>query len=109
MAASLEIQSDNTEEAKALMREAVQNGLKAVGFQAEDYAKLLCPVDTGRLRDSITHTNDEDSAYIGTNVEYAAYVEYGTSKTVAQPFLEPAATQHSEEYKAIFEYYCRNA
>jgi HK97 gp10 family phage protein len=106
---NIEVSEDNTEEAVSLMKEAVARGLEAVGLLAEGYAKMLCPVDTGRLRNSITHTSDGEAAYIGTNVEYAAYVEYGTSKTSAQPFLEPAATQHSDEYKAIFEQFCRNA
>ena len=106
---NIEVSEDNTEEAVSLMKEAVVRGLEAVGLLGEGYAKMLCPVDTGRLRNSITHTSDGEAAYIGTNVEYAAYVEYGTSKTSAQPFLEPAATQHSDEYKAIFERFCRNA
>lgn len=104
-----EIQSDKTEEAISLMKEAVARGLEAVGLQAEMYAKMLCPVDTGRLRGSITHTTDGECAYIGTNVEYAAYVEYGTSKTQAQPYLQPAAENHADEYKAIFEQFMRNA
>lgn len=35
---------------------------------------------------------DDDVVYIvGTNVEYAAYVEFGTSRQQAQPYLRPAA------------------
>ena len=47
--------------------------------------------------------------YIGTGVEYAPYVEYETSKTKAQPFLKPAATEHTSEYRAIVEEHLRNA
>ena len=54
-------------------------------------------------------TEDDMSAYIGTNVEYAAYVEFGTSKTAAQPFLKPAVMNHTEQYKRIFETYLKNA
>lgn len=57
-------------------------------------AKQLCPVDTGRLRSSITWQIQRDTqgllAVIGTNVEYARYVELGTIHTAAQPFLRPA-------------------
>lgn len=108
MSMDIEISSDNTEEIVEEVNDRIKVALEAIGLQGEAYAKRYCPVDTGRLRNSITHTTDEDSAYIGTNVEYAPYVEYGTSKTIAQPFLEPAATGHSEEYKAIFESYLRN-
>jgi HK97 gp10 family phage protein len=57
-------------------------------------AKNLCPVDTGRLRSSINWRLGVDGrglyATIGTNVEYAPYVEFGTRYMAAQPFLRPA-------------------
>ena len=71
---------DNSDEVKAAMRSAVLRGLEMCGLAAEKYAKKLCPVDTGNLRNSISHTVDteEPAAYIGTNSEYAPYVEFGT-------------------------------
>lgn len=97
--------TDNTELLEKATSEAIAKALEAVGITAEAYAKLLCPVDTGRLRNSISHDvrADDNTVYIGTNVEYAPYVEMGTSRTKAQPFLQPAATGHTEEYKQIFE------
>jgi phage gpG-like protein len=52
--------------------------LDKIGFTVEGKAKELCPVDTGRLRASIQHKNIplELSVIIGTNVEYAKYVEF---------------------------------
>lgn len=44
----------------------------------ENDAKKNCPVDTGQLRQSITHEVEGNTGVIGTNVEYAPYVEYGT-------------------------------
>lgn len=90
--------------------EAVARALEAIGLQAEGYAKMKCPVDTGNLRNSITHTTDADGKkeYIGTNVEYAAYVEYGTQKTKAQPYLKPAVVNHVDEYRQIAEYFLKN-
>ena len=46
----------------------------------ENDAKLKCPVDTGQLRSSITHRIEGTTGIVGTNVEYAPYVEYGTGK-----------------------------
>lgn len=50
--------------------------LEALGLQAEgnavDEITKLGAVDTGRLRGSISHATDDEAAYIGTNVEYAA-------------------------------------
>ena len=105
----MKIAQDNTELIKQAAEVAARIGLEAVGLQAENYAKRKCPVDTGRLRNSITHTVKGMEVYIGTNVDYAPYVEYGTSKTKAQPFLKPAAQNHAGEYKKIFEYYLQNA
>lgn len=57
-------------------------------------AKRICPVDTGRLRSSITHALATDArglhALIGSNVDYAIFVELGTSRSPAQPYLRPA-------------------
>lgn len=102
--------NDHTDEVKSAVSDAILAALEAVGLTAEGYAKLLCPVDTGRLRNSISHAVDEDekTVYIGTNVEYAPYVELGTSKQKAQPFLRPAATTHRDEYKQIIEQYLKS-
>lgn len=101
--------TDNSEEVKSAMEKAIARGLEEIGLTAEAYAKLKCPVDTGRLRNSISHDARDKEVYIGTNVEYAPYVEMGTSRTKAQPFLKPAATEHSDEYKKIIETELRNA
>ena len=83
---------------------ANSRALEIMGGKAESYAKQLCPVDTGRLRNSITHQQQDDTTeIIGTNVEYAPYVELGTRRQRAQPYLRPAAENHGPEYKAIWE------
>lgn len=54
-------------------------------------AKTLCPVRTGHLRASIKVVKLSDGGYrIGTDVNYAVYVEFGTRYMHAQPFLRPA-------------------
>lgn len=91
----------------------------------ENEAKRECPVDTGMLRDSITHrVENGNTGIVGTNVEYAPYVEYGTGEFAtqgggrqggwvyysekddtfywttgrkAQPFLMPAFENHKDD------------
>ena len=96
---------DNTDEALKDLSDAVERALTRIGLSAEGYAKKECSVDTGNLRNSITHevVQSEKAVYIGTNVEYAAYVELGTTRTKAKPYLKPAVTEHSAVYKRIIE------
>ena len=102
MSGELHVQKDNTKEWEAAFGEAIARGLEQVGIAAEGHAKAKCPVDTGRLRNSIAHGQlDAHHEAIGTNVEYGRYVELGTSRADAQPFLVPAASEHSSEYRAI--------
>ncbi len=105
--------------------EAVEKALNVIGLVAERYAKEMCPTDTGRLKNSISHETDDDTVYVGTNVEYAPYVEFGTGKFAEggggrptpwsyqddkgnwhttngmkpQPYLKPAIENHLDEYK----------
>lgn len=44
----------------------------------ENSAKEKAPVNTGNLRNSMTHDVSGNTGVIGTNVEYAPYVEFGT-------------------------------
>lgn len=56
--------------------------LKALGFDAA----------LGTFRELAGFSVDS-TYYVGTDVHYAAYVEFGTSKMAAQPFLRPAANE----------------
>lgn len=91
------------------MQRQLQNGLLACGTIAEGYAKEECPVDTGRLRNSITNSvqtsENEAAVYIGTNVEYAPQVEFMdiSHKTGNAHFLKNAVTNHTEEYEKTIE------
>ncbi len=101
---------DNSKEVSDNIKAALMRGLETCGLVAEGYAKKLAPVDTGNLRNSITHTagEDEPAAYIGTNVEYAPYQELGTIHMAAQPFLKPAVADHANEYRKIIEKELKN-
>ena len=70
--------------------EGLQKDIEKAALTLEKNAKQNCPVDTGKLRASITTEVGNLEAEVGTNVEYALYVEFGTSKQSAQPFMRPA-------------------
>ena len=94
---------DNIEQVLSALEKGKRNALTAIGATAETYAKKATPVDTGRLRNSISHAVDGEAVYIGSNVEYAPYVELGTSRAKAHHMLQKAATEHSAEYKRLAE------
>lgn len=108
---SVEVGSDNTEQVIDGINAAILRALERIGMQAEGYAKDICPVDTGNLRNRIRHKVDdkEKAVYIGTNVEYAPYVELGTHRQAAQPYLKPAAADHQKTYRNIVEDEMKNA
>lgn len=121
--------TDNSGLVRKEFHAACLRALEKCGLTAEGYAKLLCPVDTGNLRNSITHQvqPSESAVYIGTNSEYAIYVELGTGKYYpggrqtpwvyqdakgnwhltygqrAQPYLKPAVADNVSTYKGIIE------
>ena len=129
---NITILEDNTKLFGDELKRAILRALERCGSQAEGYAKDLCPIsDTGEktLQQSITHKIDQknNEVYVGTNVEYGAYVELGTGKYYpggrptpwnyedengdwhhtegqeAQPYLVPAAKDHAQTYRNIFK------
>lgn len=78
----------------------VARDLARRAIRVESQAKLNASgrpgpkVRTGRLRSSISWALGEDArglyAVIGTNVEYAKWVELGSDRAPAYPFLRPA-------------------
>lgn len=126
--------TDNSQHVRQEFQRAVFRALEKCGLTAEGYAKRLCPVDTGNLRNSITHqvVPSESTVYIGSNSEYAAYVELGTGIYYpggrqdpwvyqdvhgnwhmthgqrAKPYLKPAVADHVQTYKDTIESELRN-
>ena len=96
---------DNSQQILAALEKGKRNALTAIGASAETHTKENITaddlIDTGRLRNSISYAVDGESAYIGTNVEYAPYLELGTKKIAAHHYLKRAATEHKDEYKNL--------
>lgn len=71
-------------------------------IEVETEAKRIVPVDTGRLRTSIGHLIGKDDGEIqgavGSGVEYAPDVEFGTRRQRAQPYLRPALGTIASKY-----------
>lgn len=131
---------DNSPKIKDAVERQVAEALEAIGLAAEANAKIEVTravydttntwyKRTGALRNSITHASDGESAYVGSNLEYAPYVEMGTGKYVSggrkepwfyqdgkgkwhvtsgmppRPFIKPAVENYMDEYKKLLERY----
>lgn len=139
----IEITQNNIPEVLEALKGATEKALTEVGIKAEKYAKALCPVGTpestgkkgyrgGTLRNSITFVVEGDELTIGSNVEYAPYVELGTGPYFntppewlqyvtekgsgeghgyvrPRPYLRPAIEDHLDEYKRIMQNELKNA
>lgn len=113
---------------------SVEQAVNEACILVENDAKKRCPVDTGELRMSITHEIEETSenrttGAVGTNLEYAPYVEFGTGifsslgngrqdrwsykdakgewhTTIGQqpqPYLHPALDGNRDEVKKLIQ------
>jgi len=68
-------------------------------------AKRLAPVLSGRLMRSIDYRVNHADAYVGVYGgprEYAGYVEKGTSKMDAQPYMRPAFAAHRNDLRRSY-------
>lgn len=126
--------TDNSEEIRAALKGQLHSWLDAIGQDAASTAANHAPVDTGALKNSISHAVDDQNVcvYIGTNIEYAPYHEFGTGKYTAggrqggwayqdangewhrtygvpaKHFLQFGATAHQAEYKAMLEQHLKD-
>lgn len=111
MAVDFKIESDNTDKILKDAEMAIKKSLTEIGLIVEGDAKLKTPVDTGRLRNSFTNEvkMKEKAVYIGSNVEYAPYIEYGHRVGTSNSFYEgrhmlaDAITGNQSEMKSIIE------
>lgn len=94
-----------TDDVIAEVKKKGKMALKSIGGTAEGYAKDDCPVDTSRLKNSITYDVDENAVYVGSNVEYAPYVEFRDVNHLSGKahFLRDSISNHEDEYRAIIE------
>jgi HK97 gp10 family phage protein len=91
------------------LQDAVRNTLGEATNQIVTIAQSYAPVRTGALRDSIHAEQTGPMSYgIAADVEYATFVEYGTVRMLARPFMRPAVIEGNQlileaAYEAIQE------
>lgn len=113
---TISLKKDLSSEVLEAAAKQIELGMKSIGEEAVGYAEDGCPVDTGRLRNSLTYaTNtgsgggdsapqgspEKNSVYIGTNVNYAEYNEYRHKSK--KHFIKNAMTNHSSEYESTLK------
>lgn len=95
---------DNSKLFKDAKDEAVRSAMKAIGIHLEGEAKDELEnaprrIDTGRLQKSISNKPAASSVSVGTNVEYAIYVHFGTRKMAPNAFLKNAFVHNQDQIK----------
>lgn len=102
---------NNSREIQQILARNLVDALNSIGFYVTGEAKDIVPKDTGRLRASIEHEIEPDRArvHIGSQVEYADYVEMGTYKQRSQPYLRPAAYDHIPEILRKAEFHLKKS
>ncbi len=73
--------------------------MEAAGADMEDTARQIVPVDTGFLQSTIYHNVDPValSLEVGADADYAMFVELGTRRMAAEPYLRPAFDAHQDQ------------
>ena len=69
----------------------------AAAERVADIARGLAPVDTGWMRDNIKAVHLSKYSQVVANAKYSGYVEFGTSRMAAQPYMRPAVQEHQRE------------
>ena len=64
--------------------------VRATALHILGEARKRAPVRTGFMRDNSEVTNGDGYSNVEFHAEYAPYVELGTHKMAAHPFLKPA-------------------
>lgn len=111
--------TSNADRLKTELQGKIDIALEICGGMIESYAAQLCPTETGNLKGSITHQQEnENTEVIGTTVSYAPFVELGhhqepgryvpaikkrlvRSWIPGKPFLRPAVENHVREYTEV--------
>ena len=94
----------NDKELMSMIEERVAAGMEAACDFAATRAEATAPVRTGILRGDVAYRveakHNEITGYVGVRKRrafYAYFVELGTSKMKARPFLRPAVFNHAQE------------
>jgi len=104
MSARIVIKYNNLPRIAAQLPEAVSAIIRKAAFDVEANAKAVVPVDTGKLKNSITcEFPSPTKAIIAPHTDYAAYVEFGTRRQRAKPYMRPAAENVAPAFFAAMQ------
>ena len=91
-------------EVRAEMERAEQRALEKIGLYVDGEAVSRSPIVSGRLKSSWEHEVDDEKVIVGSNVEYAPFVEFGTSRgQEAQRILTGSVEENVDNIRSITE------
>jgi len=86
--------------AASRVRSELPDVVGRTALDVEARAKGYAAVDTGEMRAGINSAHSGLSATVNAPVEHSLFIEYGTSKMSAQPFMRPAAEAGGPAFQA---------
>lgn len=84
-------------------REALLSARRTAVRAALDEARISAPRRTGKLSNSLHSREENETSILSAKTPYAAFVERGTRRVPARPFLLPAAQSSGYAQKAADE------
>lgn len=85
-----------TTKAESILTNFLNETNLKLAVETEEMSKKFCPVRTGTLRDSIKISEKQTAITVGSDLPYAAAVEFGTRYQSPQPFLSRGLQQAIE-------------
>ncbi len=91
------------------VKTAITTTIRKSAFIIERQSKRVTPVDTGRLRSSISSDITPFSATVAPHTNYAVFVHEGTRFMTARPFMHKGAENSVSEVENILKLELRKA
>lgn len=82
---------------------AIDDALLTMAELCAEYAAHEAPVRTGALRASIEPVEAFGGYFVRAGAKHAPYVEFGTSRMAAQPYMEPAGQRMNVNAQKVVE------
>ena len=94
--------TDNSDKVLRELEKCMKNAATMIGGTVEGYAKELCPVDTGLLRNSITYALSGQAPHIGTYKSNDTDKNHRTITKAQGEYVDTAPQTENDSQIAVY-------